>query len=254
MNIKHSYRYQLAECKRSLITFYAVIVFLLLVLFVASLGMTQSGADHAEFGGMNGASVIFLFVIGLCTVRETLGMLLQNGVSRKTMFWGKLGVMATLSLGMAILDELLVMLGNVTSSLVSDRLECAGGLFQQVYSSRLETIGGIQCIAEGMLFDMMLYLGVFALGFFLGAAYYRMGKHTKLAISIGVPAFLFLVFPLVDNVLFEGAVFRWLGSAFDFCMGLSRQTPYPAMLSGLVTCLVFTFLAWLLMRRAPLKS
>ena len=102
----------------------------------------------------------------------------------------------------------------------------------------------IALTAEGVL--------AIALGYFVGAAYYRMNKITKVLVSVFVPTVCFVVIPLVllitesaiplivSNVL--APIYRWI------------ESPYYALtatyLTTAVVCLTFV---WLLTRRAPAK-
>ena len=104
MNLKATYKYQLREYKNSVIIYYLVVVLVYIFFGVSTSIMEET--NFQSTGGIELSTVIFLFVIGLNSFKETFLMLLQNGISRRTMFLGRMMTAVTLSFGMMAIDRI----------------------------------------------------------------------------------------------------------------------------------------------------
>lgn len=102
---------------------------LILTLFIPGLQGTTNGLEVSAF--------IFLFVIGLNTFKENFGMFLQNGVSRKTIFAGKLLSTCAVCAIMAVVLEVLASLAKLGSGYRDIQL---GTLYEMLYSDRMASI------------------------------------------------------------------------------------------------------------------
>ena len=91
------------------------------------------------------------------------------------------------------------------------------------------------------------------IGYFIGGAYYRMGKYLRLGVSIGVPAFLFVVLPILVMLLPAAAqkgIFGAITAAADFLL----LSPLHLGAGLLTVAAAFGVFAWLFIRRAPIKA
>ena len=250
MNLKTSLKYKLKDNLRSIIVYYFVIL-CVICLIAVSVIVPDSNAK-SNIIGMEMATVIFLFVVGLNSFKENFLMLLQNGSSRKTIFTSGVLSMFIISTGMAIIDFIILAViklaaGNIKSLKVM-------GLFEMNYSRHVENIGSFQAHTESLIFQILMYLAFVLVGYFITIAYYRMNKAAKTAVSIGVPVGLFFILPLIDETLMKGRVSDWINDLFNYAFGLHSQNPCHAMVTFLLLSVVFAALSWLLMRRAVVKN
>ncbi|MBU9727496.1 hypothetical protein [Diplocloster modestus] len=242
MNIKVSVKYQFQDITRALIIFSGVLLILILTLFIPGLQGTTNGLEVSAF--------IFLFVIGLNTFKENFGMFLQNGVSRKTIFAGKLLSTCAVCAIMAVVLEVLASLAKLGSGYRDIQL---GTLYEMLYSDRMASISPVLVAVENLLLLFSCCFAFMMVGYFITIAYYRMGKQWKLLISVGLPVLCFVLLPIVD-VMLDGVIFNFLFRAFIIMTGLQFGNPYIGMLSALVASAVFSGLSWLLMRKAVVKD
>lgn len=238
MRIKSAFKYQMSEVKKPIIIYYIVVVSLLLLAFFGALWLRQwSGSTanvHVDNYGFGGASVIFLFILGLNAYKSTFHMLIANGVSRKTMFISFALMALSVSVGMMAADALISQIStHALNSFVhiTTRFEYAG-------------------FGMGLLWMFCGNFAAIVIGYLIAVLYYRMNKPVKLLVSIGIPVFFLIILPIFDMYFFRGAVVNALLEAIRFLSGVSTNNP----LIGIASALVLGGLAYLAIRRAPVKA
>ncbi len=249
MRIKSAYKYQLFELRKPVMIYYIVIIALLILTAISQFFLERNGLI-SSMGGFDGATVIFLFVCGLNAFRQQFHMFLANGISRRTMFLSSVAAFGTVSVGMALIDGII---GAIMTSFF--RYDT---MFSQSFGERFglaDRINTFSSIANGFVWAVFCYMAAAMVGLFITTAYYRMNKPLKLAISIGVPVFLFIVLPIMDASLFNGAITLAVGRFFAAVTSLlGTGNPYSTVLANLFSIVIFGGLAWLLTRRATVKS
>jgi hypothetical protein len=246
MNIKPAYFYQLNDHKRAVITFYCVIAALLVAVSLSVLRVGTSGTVKL---GLDGASVVFIFILGLCSFREPFLMLIQNGVTRKSAYQSWLLAALTIALVMAVLDKIVLLTGKAVGS-ITDNLQCLSTI-EQIYNMLKEGPVLRQIIV--FFFDLLLYAAAASAGYLITVLFYRTNKYGKVAIGAGVPVFLFFVFPILDYALFKSVISKAIVGFMDFAFGITAQNPYMGMITLAVLFAVFSLFSWLLIRKAEVK-
>ena len=132
MKLKQSIRYQLEDYKASVLVYYCAVVALIVLMSVA-LGAVAGAGSNLEMSGISAMSALFLFICGLCSLHDNLPMLLQNGVSRKTMFLARLVVTGITAAFCAIVDHVLSMVINLLARPFFSGYTVS--LFEQEYGS-----------------------------------------------------------------------------------------------------------------------
>ncbi|MPW26158.1 hypothetical protein GC105_10190 [Alkalibaculum sp. M08DMB] len=254
MNLKVAYKFQFAEHKKAIIQFYLIIVCIFLALHIfVGISVTNDNNVPGQFNGFDSSSAIFLFVLGLCTFKESFHMMIQNGISRKTMFIGKVLTMISVGIVMALIDKAIVLLDKLASGVSSEML-ILQSLFEQIYQTRVEYITTFQMHIESLIFNICLFMSFIAMGYFITILYYRLPKYGKIAISIGVPAGLFIILPVIDSIVTNGEIIHMIVNTLDFAFGFSNQTPSHAIITFFSMFIVFMGLSWLLIKRIEVKE
>jgi hypothetical protein len=255
MNLNLSVKYQLHDSKKPLVVFYSVL-FLSTLIIILLTGFSKNSVVSVKgsLQGLEMASAVFLFVAGLTSFREIFRLFVQNGVSRKALFLGRLITVACISMGMSLIDNMAARFFRAILP-AGGRLEYMS-LFEMLYGSRYASrSSGFLRLFEGILLMFTIYVGLSMIGYFITTLYYRMQKGTKIAVSIGVPAFLFILLPMVDSYVFGGALGRAIEKFLLFAFGfLNGANPYYAMVTMLLIFAVFSGLSWLLVRKAVVKD
>lgn len=245
MKFNAALKYQLYGMKRPLIIYYIIIYCLYILMLVQQAAMKGTGGGFSS-SGMESATLIFLFVIGLNSFKGTFQLFLANGVSRRTMFKSYIASLLPVAAGMAIIDSLngllLSSFGNYNS------------MFHSLYQMRYKAGTTPAEFMEGLLWLFAFYMFITMAGFLITTLYYRMNKPVKLLVSIGVPVFFFIVLPYIDTFVFNGHIFEAIGYIFAKAGGfLDGYNPYIAVLSCVISFAVFGGLSFLAMRKATVK-
>ena len=83
MRIKQALKYHIYDKRTSLLYF---LFRYLCYLHPSHLYIETKSTGNVSFGGMDTASAIFIFVMALASMKETLMLFLQNGISRRSFF------------------------------------------------------------------------------------------------------------------------------------------------------------------------
>ncbi|MBD3110287.1 hypothetical protein IEO70_18330 [Bacillus sp. AGMB 02131] len=246
MNGSLSVKYYMQDYKKSLLVFYGILIGLQIISVAPALVNSNINVSSS---GLEVASMIFLFVAGLNSFRVPFLFFLVNGVSRKTMYKSAIVSFTIVSAVMAAVDTL--------SGLVFYRLADYITIFEQIYGPRygIEAFQyNLQFIFERFIWLFCLYVLAIFIGYFITVLYYRMDIIWKYIVSIGVPAFLFLGIPTINNMT-DGKVFVFIAETFLKTMGLwNGHNPYIAMLSFVGGAIIFMILGNLLTRKVIIKK
>lgn len=250
MNLKSSYKYQLFDYKKGVMIFYIIILWVYIMMCVTMIKASNvNGIEKGTFGGMDMATAIFLFICGLCSFKENFLMLSQNGVSRKTIFKGRVMVTITIAVAMALIDNVIYWIFRAISSTYTSNIECTS-LFVQIYPERVHKVSSFLLHAENLLFDIVIYLGAFFIGYFITIMFYRLSKAGKAIAGAGVPVFFIVVLPIIDSTLTGGRICKLLQSLVILTMGTFGKF----IISFIVISAAFAALSWALMRKAPVRQ
>lgn len=248
MNILASYRYQMADHKKSILIFYLVIVALICVASVSSVIKF-----HGEFNGssitVSGgefATLVFLFVVGLCTFKETFLFSIQNGSSRKTIFVAKLLTMVSVAAIMSLVDTILYLIQNALQGFTFVNTHAYRGYELFFMDSQGENPVLLQI--KSFFLEFLIALTVMAAGYLITVLFYRLNKAGKIAVSVGVPMLFMFGFPLLDYVT-AGAFTKFFAKVFSYAFG----TPLHMFISCFILFAVANGLAFLLARKAVVR-
>lgn len=242
MKIKQAMKYYFSDYSLSISVFYLVIV----VLYAISMMVTMMfPSTDLTITGMDFSILIFVFVLGLNSFRPQFRFFVQNGVSRRTHLISFHLSALCIAGGMTVIDLLFPMLfGRV--------LDATPMVTLMYRTSNLHPLS--------LLWSLCLYLVMAEAGFLLTTLYYRMGKGLKLTFSIGVPALLLIVLPLVVALLPGLGLSQVLGNLVGWYLGMLPASASSSVVllratgNLLGTAVVCGVLSWLLARKATLKS
>jgi hypothetical protein len=250
MNIKVATKYQINEYLKSIKIFYLVVI--LVLIFFGVITAVNSSSNFYSTGEIEGSTIIFLFILGLNSFKETFLMMLQNGTTRRSMFIGRLITILATSVFMAVVDRFVV---NITLLLndVSESFR-VGGMYEEFFVQRAESLHIVVRNLEAILITIGMYAAVMVAGYLITSAYYRMNKILKIAVSIGVPTSVLILLPVLDAVVFDGRIAVAVSKFLRFVFGGQAGNPYNLLLSCIIFIVVGIGLTWLLIRKSVEKS
>ncbi len=247
MKLKPAFIYQLNDCKKSIIAYYLTLASLIIISIVimAVHWFGSRGNGVVSFGGIDFATAIFLFVVGLNSFKELYFFLTQNGISRKTLFVSRLLAFAATAAGMAVIDRLVSLVLAYTASLEVGIT--VSSVFNQIYN-----ITGIT--AMSLLYSILLNMLALMAGYFLTILFYRLNKLGKVAVGAGVPVFFMIVLPVFDTFVTHNQISRAIQRVMYAIFQPMLVHPWYAALIFAVGTALLALFSWLLMRRAIVKK
>ena len=253
MKLKAAVKYRMEETRKALLTFFAILVAITAALGVGAVSISVPDHIDISLSGGETASVIFVFVLGLCAFKETFRLLLQNGLSRRTMFLSYVITALLVSGAMSILVNLLNAFGKVLSA-GHPNLHFAY-MTEVMYGDRYQAAGQAQVFLESLLFFFFLFAFAMTAGYLITTGFYRLSRAGRIAAGVGIPVFLLIVLPIFDGLIMGGRISIFVFETFIRAFGLGgAQNPFIAMGSCLLGFVVFSGLEWLLARRAVIRD
>ncbi|HEY8421545.1 MAG TPA: hypothetical protein VIL05_07390 [Thermoclostridium sp.] len=245
MKLNVAVKYRLYDNKKAILIFYIVIVSVLAFMFLFSALNRGNHKFNGSIQGLELASAIFLFVVGLNSFKEIFRMFMQNGISRKTMFLSYVASTAAICIIMAFIDSILALISRSITAVNGGIY--SRGVIEMMYGKQVNSIG---TFLLSIILCFFINIAFTSLGFFITTLYYRMNKTQKITVSIGVPALLFVILPIADTLLLNGIFFTGLAGILT----ASFRDPFMCMLSCFVLSGVLMALSWMLVRKAAVKD
>lgn len=231
-NVLKVAKYQLRDFRKSVMIYYSVI--LGLGLFLVILTMKSQATGQSSFSG---ASVIFLFILGLNCFKTSFKFVQANNISRKVFYLGNIIAIVSISGIIALIDFII---DRIFVSCVS-----YAGIFEQIYTS-----GGF---FDKVLWSVAILTFATSLGWIITMIYYRCNSLMKSIVSLS-PVVIAIVFGYFNRLTYGDlgeAITNFLGSALGLTNGLN---PYMAVLSFTIATMGIFGLSYLLLYKAPIRE
>lgn len=233
MKLKVAVKYQLWEARKSVLTFYGII--LLLIMLFSILNRFSSG----NMSAMDGVTPIFLFVFGIVTFSTAFKFYMQSGLSRKLLAQS---ILITFTIGcffMLLADLIITMI-------------CT--FIDPGYISATKQAYPYFGLMPRYFFHYCLLLLMPFVGYFIGALYYRMNKLLTIVVSICAPVILIFFFAGVNvsgtaKGVSEPSNLNYLTAMVNYIF----ESPIHIGVFLLILAAIFAFLSYLLTRRAFIK-
>lgn len=219
------------------------------VLLLVNLFMAIIVAVLPEEGGVsgtNGSAFIVALVLGLINFAYALRWGGANSVSRRSVYVGSLAFLASFAVVLSVLEAAMRLAFSWNPAFRQ------GEIFHFLFAEWSAEKGFAFMALSHLIWSIAMALLLHMIGYFLGGAFYRLGRIGKVLLAAGTPVTLLVVLPIVTVILPEGvqaALMSFFGNLFRFLM----QTPFHMALVFLVISVVFAFFAWLLVRKAPVN-
>lgn len=247
MKIKSSIKYTFGECTPTIIPI--MIAFAALILIGVVISVFFEGT--AYFGNFETTGIGFAFVMGIILYKGTLEMSVQNGISRRTAFIGRVGATVIFTFIIAGLLRLFYAIGALFSTFIPNLY--FDGMFEEIYSGFVGKTNIVLSFFSGWIFYAFALMMFMFIGMFIGNAYYAMNKFVKLIVSIGVPVFLVVGIPAILQLTGRFDLVLSFASFLSKMFGFTSQNPFMAIIPCVIISAVLMFFSYLMSRRATIK-
>ncbi|GAB6109912.1 hypothetical protein [Fusibacter bizertensis] len=234
--------FQLRESKSSIILYYAIIIILFSMIGV-QLGKNQNGS----ISGLDGMTVIFLFILGLNSFKDSFRLAIQNAVSRKNYYIGSIKTIIMVSVGMALIDSIF---GFILAHLTNYE-----SFFYQLYNMQDQILFSSNFVL-GLMMRIVINIFAMHLGLFITIFYYKLTRFWVYFVSIVVPVFLFIIFPNINHLLFRGSsvITNMFNNFWQNFEVLLFGTPFRAIVSWVFFALVLSAGIFYMIKKTELKK
>jgi hypothetical protein len=244
-----SFMYQMRDDRKSVIIYYSILIACYLALFISAgvVAISEDGAQTYFMSNGHGLpTAIFLFCA--CAVTENFLMLTQNGVSRKSIFIGRLLDSIVLAFGMAVIDTIIEVIFKSVVDLMGENYMFLS-IYDMMFNQFNDGLFIVLKILISILFFFTLFLFTHTLGYLMSNTFNRLGKTAKVIFAAGIPTFIFVVFPVIDAVYFDMQFSEKILTLLWKMLGMEAQQPFYSILTFTIGAVVCSCLTWLLMRR-----
>lgn len=243
-------RYQIEDTMASVRNYYIVFISIIAILIFISLKMgTGFNSSGLEF-----STVIFLFVLGLNSLRSGFLFTQSNNISRKAFYKGAILGVLSIACFMSIIDIIINRTYNIFVKSPTN-FDMIYGSFRDIRQSgemyRWSMANDIGTLLGTFTWQYALYSMAFISGILISMIYYRSNKIMKVIISV-IP-FILLFFSYKISALFPISVWQGLGNFIANAFGWYSRNPYIAVLSFSILGTIFAGFSYLLIRKAVVK-
>lgn len=241
---KAVYKYNITTSARPLGIYYFIV--LMIIISFAIIALISSGNTHVS--GIEFATVIFLLVLALADFRENFEALNQYGLSRKSIYVGKVLAFGSLALAAAFIDRLLVIAVEKITSPMENFL--FGSFFTTMYETSFAKLNFWSENLLALLLSFSAYLALLSSGTFISAVFYRSNRIGKIAIAAGIPIFIFVAVPVIGAYIYTSK----LAKVFTKLLEISLSTPARASVSFLLGAIILGVITYPIVMRTTLKG
>ncbi len=241
MNLKPAFRYQFNNYIRGSVVVFLIIFLIVSVAMVFSLSF-DNGSSNISVSGYSFAAIVFLFVMGIVSIRNDLRLCLQFGVSRRTAFLSELLAVLSVSAVIVVVGELLN--GAAMLFLAGNEHFFVGDFYQIIYLRDTSSVLTLAQHAQSALMNFSLVLSACLFGMFFSLMFWRLSRTWTIIVAVAIP----LLLNLVPAALYK------LGVNFQPFILWLAASPYYLVLFALALAAFFGIINWLLLRNANIKE
>ncbi len=233
------------------------LIFILIIGLLTFVSRTSDGNMNSS--GLEFASVVFLFITGLNAFKSNFYFSQAMNVSRGEFLKGLILATYPIALTMSVIDVIINRVYNlfIPSPTMYDMLYTAYRNQSHIWDwQSMERVwfqlNDIGTLAGTVLWQFSLYSTAVMLGLFITIIYYRSNKLMKVLISVSPIVILFFLRSLISVLPIE--LWVQVRALIDAAFGITAMNEYMAVLTYLVLSVLLALLAYLLARRAEVKT
>lgn len=251
MRVKNSFLFQFSQCIRPMVIFYSCILTIHSIAFISIYFSEHTAPDVISIVGWDFAGLILLFILGYATTFEVFPFHLQNSVSRRSYFIGRILSMLVVSAITTIIYScvLKIFFENIFVSW-NMSFKTESFLHLLYFETDIPTVTST-IWSNVILFILSLFVTM--LGVLFSGIFYRAEMVTKIIIAAGIMLFFLIILPLANIIFFAGTLYSIMFEFMGNVLGIFEHAVWKGCLSFGVLFIVTTLLSWLVYRRMPMK-
>ncbi len=255
MNILSSYKFQVKSHIKPIIIFFAIITALYIIDIAASIfEASVSGSVEIDISGQEMALFIFIFVMGISIFSENFHMLVQNGISRKSMYIGRLAAVLTVSAVCTVVNFVISELFKLVLASIGNSTFSSESFSTMLYNDYFAGADFLTGMFTNLLLIFSLCVALTSVGYFIATLMYRLPKYGKLLFWGALWAVCVIVMPALEYLFFDGAIIDALFKFVLFTTGIGSGNPFVMSVSCGVVFAVFSAATWLILCKLPVKK
>lgn len=249
MKLKSIVKYNLSSLKNSIAIYYAIFISICVAIVLQS----EIGNGSVSSSGLEISSAIFIFVAGLNLFKENFYFMKSNNVSRKDFLYGTAVSMIPVVLFMSVTDIIINRLYNIFIK--------SPTIYDMVYANIgsgewYNSIDWIQSNSIGTLFNTFMFqasvcLASVSLGFLITIIYYKCNSFMKVVVSV-VPVAMFILLNVMGTAYPN--IISNINKFIQTILGLNTQNSYAAVLTFIISFVIFIGISRVLTRKAVIKQ
>jgi len=267
MRIKAAFFYQLHMYRDTIIIYYPiflVLLFLLLSLTVPS----QVASTHKQiegvfpvsypnielnFTGLELIAGILICFAGYRSLKKSFSFLLQNGVSRKSLFLSQIFSSLVVVFILTSFSEILLALCKAFANYYSKPTYQIiwSSYFETAYENRFNQSSIITFHIINFSFNFCLFLFLISISYLVAIIYYRIHRILKIAITSW--ALLTLILPSINYNAYSSKLLNPWNGISNYITYTYESHPVNLMLTLILLAFVFSMISYWLISTTSLK-
>lgn len=249
MNIKALIKYEFYEMRKPLIIYYGIIIGLLIFITI-SFKMKLNENGNVNISGIEAASIIFIFVVGLNSFKKYFEFYQANGISRRTQHLGFIISTWIVASFMSLIDNM--------NALVFSKYIPYTSFYYEVYRYKDNSVTKgafhVSYYLGSLLWGIFVYAMALTIGYTITLLYYRMSRNWKIIVSIGVPA-LFYGVTIIDYLINKSQISICVAELVAKAFGVTNNgyNSYMSVLTTGVMIIILTLINHTMIRKTVLK-
>lgn len=239
MRKKVSILYQINELKNSIITLYVIVICIMALTIILPWGKFDPSFDYynSKFNGLEIITAIFLFIKGTHFFKNDFKMLMQNSVSRKSIFISKCYVIFIVGFAMSIIGNLILVIGNMIPN--KNSINIFQGIYDMLFHQRVMQYSDFRIFFESLLFSFVFYLFFYCFGYLFIVIKNQMSRKLKIILITAISSFFIIILPFI-NALSNNKINDILLRSLNIALGISSGNSFALMLT-LITIMIISF-------------
>lgn len=245
-------KYSVNSMKKAMIIYYPIYILAIVVVCLVARGSSDAIEFKAGFiQGTDFGTVILMFVLGLCSFKESFYLMQSMNVSRKSFFKGIVLSVIPMAAICSVLDLILNRIFNLFINTPT--------IYDMAYGSSYESLGfshyyienNISTLFNIFIFQFFFLIFIFAVGFFITNLYYKCNTTMKVVVSI-LPIILINGYSALNY--YSPKICADINKFFLSLSGVSSRNVYMMILTFVMGCIILNSLSFLMIRKAVVKN